>query len=402
MYKILAMGDSVMWGQGLRARDRYTFAIRRHVASRTGLDLNDVTLDILAHSGAKIGLNPQRASDAVRNPFLWGEIPVWAPNLHTQLNIVIDSRRQGMLRPPSYRDYLTVNDGWDPPAHQERKRTLARHFRSYARRPPDLILVNGGINDLDAFQILSPFPTANLDKLKNINEGRRLIKKLNPVVDRTEFEALVRRFCLVRMRRFLKRLRDEFEDTPIIVTGYYPLITRGSKNIVKSVRTGMIISALASGAMAAIISNPVKFLLISEIIGRLGKRFLVDRSFLWTQLSSRYLAEAAQSVPNAFVAVPRFGDEHGIYAEASYIWPLLAGRITARPPRVELGRVIDPLQNRRARAVDDWRQEIDEDRLKWATAYIASVGHPNRDGARAYTDAIKAAMDSRPDVFAFQ
>jgi hypothetical protein len=104
--RIVSLGDSIVWGQGLSEADKLDVLVRDALA-----DANPgITLQRLAHSGAVIGVNPVEGSPAD------GEVPMPQPTIIQQCDSFNDSP-------------VTV----------------------------DLVLLDGGINDVDVRTILNPF-----------------------------------------------------------------------------------------------------------------------------------------------------------------------------------------------------------------------------------------------------
>jgi len=89
MSTLLAIGDSVVWGQGLAEGHKTAAILAQHLR---------VELKMLAHAGAKIGI---RDSYSVTMPS--GEIPCFFPTILQQLQSVPDS--------PSDIDWVLMNGG---------------------------------------------------------------------------------------------------------------------------------------------------------------------------------------------------------------------------------------------------------------------------------------------------
>lgn len=113
--KVLALGDSIVWGQGNRDVDKFV--------SRVGAWLGAPTPTSLAHSGAVVS---PAANDAA--PAVWGEVPEGAPSIGAQLGQAVT-----LLEPASV----------------------------------DVVLVDGGINDVSPYQvaIANPFDPNSEAKL---------------------------------------------------------------------------------------------------------------------------------------------------------------------------------------------------------------------------------------------
>jgi hypothetical protein len=64
--RMLAIGDSVMWGQGLEEKHKFSYLVRDWLCDQRGggkcRGADDVQLHVEAHSGAKIA-NPEKRED---------------------------------------------------------------------------------------------------------------------------------------------------------------------------------------------------------------------------------------------------------------------------------------------------------------------------------------------------
>src|SRR5947209_12343856 len=101
MGTLLAIGDSVIWGQGLAAEHKAAAILARHVGAR---------LEMLAHAGAKIRI---RDSYTVSMPS--GEVPCFFP-------------------------------------------TILQQLQNFAGDPAEVkwVLMNGGINDVEVQRVFNP------------------------------------------------------------------------------------------------------------------------------------------------------------------------------------------------------------------------------------------------------
>ena len=113
-FRVLAIGDSVMWGQGLRDRSKFKTKVGDWIAGQLG---RPVVVTLLARSGAIVGQPPGPAPAAQSGP-PHGEVPSSTPTVQNQ-GLVLGPQR------------LTTSD-------------------------VDLLLVDGCINDLNVRSILSP------------------------------------------------------------------------------------------------------------------------------------------------------------------------------------------------------------------------------------------------------
>ena len=153
---LLVLGDSVAWGQGLLTENKFSTLVQENLNARG----QTLTVTMLAHSGATIGIRgPTLASSDD------GEVPVSFP-------------------------------------------TVVQQVAGFSGDPTDvaLILLSGGINDVDIRRILNP--------LTNSRNLRHLIKQ----------------YCHNDMVTLLSEVTAKFSspDLPVVVTGYFPILSADS------------------------------------------------------------------------------------------------------------------------------------------------------------------------------
>jgi lysophospholipase L1-like esterase len=160
-FRIVVMGDSVMWGQGLRNEDKIHSRLAAMLDECSGQ--RNIQITHLAHSGAVISIeNSTTRMRCESDPMtpLPGEVPNCFPTIMQQ------------------------SDGFND-----------------SPNTVDLVLVNGCINDIDARRILNPF------------------------VPSTTISEDVETHCHQNMIRLLKKVAEKFSNATIVVSGYYPMIS---------------------------------------------------------------------------------------------------------------------------------------------------------------------------------
>jgi lysophospholipase L1-like esterase len=150
-FRIVSMGDSIVWGQGLLPQEKFGRLVQQALQPRFP---GGVTLENLAHSGAIIG-----AGGATGTPQV-GEVPASRLSIFEQCDAFTDS--------PD-----TV----------------------------DLVLMNGGINDVSVATILNPFVLG--------------------------LDARIAHACHDGMLALLKKVTAKFSkpSAKILVIGYYPIMS---------------------------------------------------------------------------------------------------------------------------------------------------------------------------------
>ena len=167
-FEILVLGDSIMWGQGLKDEQKFSYHVEQWV--RGQLPGVEVHRHVLAHSGARI------KADAVEDakPPTHGEVPNHFPSITAQL-----ATAQTATYP--------LHAPLDP--------------RSVA-----LVLLDGGINDFGTKVILNPDPTV----------GRAWIREHT------------RKKCVDRMKELLPAVAKAFPNAKVVITNYFQIVSEKS------------------------------------------------------------------------------------------------------------------------------------------------------------------------------
>jgi hypothetical protein len=288
--RIASLGDSVPWGQGLLESDKYDVFIAQTF---------NATLQRKAHSGATIGPTLIEWGPAD------GEVPVPLPTIHDQCLNFTDSPK-------------TI----------------------------DLVLLNGGINDVDIRTIL------------------------NPLVPPPIVSALIQKSCHDAMLDLLGTVAARFSNAAarIIVTGYYPILSDQSDP--PSVLDFLGIHGIA----------PPPFLDTDVVLGA-----VIARCLQFFEQSTAALQQAVADAGDARVAYvdAGFTAANSVFAPNALLWGL--------NDDLELSPV-DAVVDQRHRSCDAAFEEIQV--LEREQCYRASAGHPNPAGARQFANQILAALST--------
>jgi lysophospholipase L1-like esterase len=455
-FKILTLGDSVMWGQGLRQPHKFVQLAVDALQSGG----KQVSLAALPHSGAVLCDGP--APPAPHQDFLFGELPRSFPSISSQLAIAVQQ--------PGYAASLAPKS-WDPPAWVLAKQSLQQQIGAYGGpggRPPDLILLDGGINDLGALQIAIPWNLGTPDPCGslaaaaagNVNRVMSAISQpaglaaFDPAdlawMTEAEFKALVDRFVFDRMRPLVARVAQAFPKAQVILTGYFPIFTQGSLGALAAGRAGAMAAALlARGADREHLSAALAWGLHPALSQLDVANRIIEQSGWWYTYSTQRLQDVVNEANTQFgqrfsLAVPTFGDDNGALAPHSLLWTftgpvdfviqkildlfglgaLPQGGAAVAPAAVApeaaaqflaagvLGSVGFGLALAAGAAIAT--DEASGERIDAASRYYvgsstgrsdpqttlfeafatgcASAGHPNREGAQAYFGALKALL----------
>jgi lysophospholipase L1-like esterase len=291
---MLVLGDSIPWGLGLQEGNKF----HSIVASRIGAELgySKVHKKVLAHSGAILGTNTETYA---------GDTEV-----HGEVN----------------RDYPTIFQQCD--AFDGLKRSI------------DLILVDGGINDIGVSNLLNPF------------------------LDDSSLQDKIDTVFYSNMKALLRKLTRQYPNAIVIVTSYYAIVSNGT-NFEK---LEAWLSALG---------------LVVKVLD-LFEEDVIEQSRLFSAHSRTMLQKAISEVNESLreervhFAIPHFTDYNAVFASKSWLWGL---------DRVDDGvRVTDEVSGTRFRECEKYDSGV-------FLCKISSVGHPNVTGAQKYAEKIVEILE---------
>jgi lysophospholipase L1-like esterase len=289
-FQMAMIGDSVVWGSGLPEEDKPWTLVRLWLEQRLR---RPVQTHVVAHSLAVIEPDPKDAE-----PPEWGEIRFRHPSITYE---ALTDPRLAALGPSGI----------------------------------DLILMNGGINDMNPFNLILPWRSPQW-----VSEQAAEV-------------------CGRKMKNLLLPMLGRFRNAQVVVTGYYPIVSSST----------WFVRALPLPAL---------------------RQRLVDLSEAWKRASGQWLQWAvgqanlhtsAASTARVFYANPDFQPENCYGAPDTYLWTFRE----AFRDRSAVG------QRRRCecRRLRPWDP----------ICPIDMAFHPNRKGARAYAEAVIKVLDRVAPTF---
>jgi hypothetical protein len=225
----------------------------------------------------------------------------------------------------------------------------------------DLVLVNGCTNDVGIATILSP-------------------EVSDTVIANTTMKA-----CS-SVAKLLLDIHAKYPYAAIVLTGYFPIVTPSS-DIHQLGPLAVSVGAIVGPAAAMLVGVPLDP--ATTIVGlgisyEILRQQLIGHSNTYIATSNAALTMAAATVNSqlrggwvTFVSPP-FTDLTSYSAPASWLWPVPSG-VTGRDEAYA-----DRLQACSAAMLPTTGEQ--------AKCVIASIGHPNVMGARAYATAITAVL----------
>lgn len=332
-FRMLVVGDSHVWGQGLEEKDKfYTHTaewLRREAFGKPRV----VDLKVKAHSGATIRFDPKQEEQLRRagrdeSQGYTGEMNVAFPSMWKQLEIAD-----------------------------------AEYRAAGAAAGADLIMITACITDITVEGVLDP---------------RQDPAKLPP---------MIREVCGDKVRELVRHAAELNPNALIAVVGYFPIISEHSSS--SRIFNGYLVSKNIPRAIRWMVNNA---LVRKLAFGKLRRR-AIERSKIWFDESNRSL-QAAVDAANAGLSEPRavfirspFTEENAAEAPRTLLFRMRkSGKV--EDPLFERRKAdcrIHLTELKRSTGID----------VNPGRCSIAAVGHPDPAGARAYADAIIDALRGR-------
>jgi len=292
-FYLLVLGDSVTWGQGLRDEEKLHSLVLEPYRRR-----GPTRALMLAHSGAIIGRDT-----ALSRPVCHPEVPKAYPTIWQQCDAAPDT-------------------------------------------DVDLVILNGGINDIDIRFILNPF------------------------TDRRELADVTRLFCGQHLEWLIARVLARFPRARVAVTSYYPILSEQSD--LDLVPDFTFVEGMPIRPYFDLFSpGPVLQKVITNC------RIFYEES----TAAMRDAVAALAATGRVFFAAPPFGPANAALAPDPWLfgltWPGLEPE--------------DPVAAERRAAC----RRCESDLLQREQCYRASAGHPNREGAREFAREILGKLKDK-------
>lgn len=382
--EMLALGDSVMWGQGLTIEHKFSYGVKEWIEGQLN---REVRLRVQAHSGATI-LKGNKEDKNISYQAYHGEVPSTNPTILKQVDLATGF----------YCDMgVKLED-------------------------VDLILLDGGINDVKKVRLL--WPRTKIEKVQQWAQT----------------------YCGDYMKILLHQTAKTFPNARIMVTGYFPLVTKGTdpdflKELImmalghsegkalavvqkikgkrdkegifeKWVRLSNVWHAATNDELVKAVnfinqvmplneSRPVDAQRQCERVEKASGISEEERKrILSMTFRPKEAAAVGASTRAVFVPVD-VGDDNGYAAKKSYLWSLVRNDKTpACTPQSSLSSKLD------VKSDDELFERrsclcADAGRGKKIGCLRAGAFHPNKEGAEAYRKAIIAKLEALfqiPDI----
>ncbi|MGG4498720.1 phycobilisome rod-core linker polypeptide [Brevibacillus reuszeri] len=371
---VVAFGDSIVWGQGLYNRDKFTYLTKQWLQVVTE---RPVELFVFAHSGATI--EPSDSNDSFRDK----QFAVASEDLTNLWKPI----------PPG-----EVNFGY-PTIHQQVKSAAVRlpYWHHVSPEMVDLILLDGGINDLGPVTICRPFTSSQWIMDKTAEAGKNA-------------------------HEMIKTALAKYPNAKIVITDYYQIISQHTSSmllgfldwIFSNPSTSSSIPEIAASSQTSsflpdegipdLSPEEMEELYLRELYTKLkemgafenlkakdtiafgaGKEDqgnLLKAMSENTRLFKDRMNAEMQKIANIFpdrvtVASCRYTDTDAVFAPKSSLWSLSG----IQP--------VDPVWEKRLEDAKKWGKTIGHGLAK---TKLASIGHPHVAGAKKYAEGIRLAL----------
>jgi lysophospholipase L1-like esterase len=315
-FRLLAFGDSVMWGGGLPEHQKFYSLAADYITSK--MENASVYKTIKAHHGAKIGRGDSRAKSEMP-----GEMSSRWPTILQQVESL-----------SSIPDAAEI----------------------------DLILVDGGANDLPITDVMMTSKPSQLE------------------TEKANLRTRTHEYCFDDMVFLLQTIVAQFPNAKVIVTGYYHIVSEESDQ------------SFTQQLILALVDDPARGLWQDSIADTHNKAVVLSN--VWVAEANKNLFDAVQNVnnslprePRIFFVSPETSPANAANAGSSFLW---------EPD--SLGGPSDPMwQNGR-----DVDREANKSRLQSEASTLIdgyfitkrnSSYHPNPAGAQRYFEKMQPVLD---------
>ncbi len=226
--EVLVVGDSFIWGQGLREEDKFYSLIARWLRDDLYNGSRSVNLVVKAHSGARIRLHEKQLERMKRvgqptDKFYYQEADISFPSITTQVD------------------------------------TAHREFADPTR--VKLVMVAGGITDLVVGNAINPF------------------------MKKSKFRRLVHTHCHQEMSQLLSHVTDLFPAAVVAVFAYFPIVS--TKSDMNKITKYLMKIVKFPHQLQWLLTNG-----FSKQFMKIVRKATSDRSRLWFEESNRELTDA--------------------------------------------------------------------------------------------------------------
>jgi hypothetical protein len=379
--RIVGIGDSVMWGQGLTLEHKFASAVRDHVAGKHGEF--GVYLDHRAGSGAKIGLRSQDPAQT-GNVFNTDDI-----NPHGEFAGEVAEGQRAMFEQALLQSLRGTTDM----ELKQNAKDLARFILTGQQAATPVTLVPD--NTVDLVMIVGGANDVNMETVVNSLTG----------ASKTEIASQITRHMHDGMGDLLTIVGAAFPKAAIVVCGYYQIVSdqtsvaqfalalAGAGAMTEAAAVALVGVLTAATVTPAIIGAAVVGGISLEVLKNSSADKCADFAVKSTAALSAICSERSAAGKPVFFADPGFMPQNAMFTDASktLLWGV-----------DDTFKCIDERVSQRIAAVNDFQTVLTNAHdpadqplagTSIAVDYHASMFHPNIKGAATYAGAINGLID---------
>lgn len=229
-FEILVVGDSFIWGQGLREEDKFYSLVKNWLQKEVVINGRNVNLKVKAHSGSRIYIHEDELAEMTEcgedaEKFHHPEIDISFPSITFQ----IDTARKEYENPDSVK----------------------------------LVMLSGGITDLVVANTVNPF----------LREGK--------------MRDLIHKYSHAAMQNLLEHISNTFPEAYIVVVGYFPIVS--TKSDVNKITKYLMKIVKFPHPFQFLLTN-----IFSKQFMKIIRKAVASRSRIWVAESNKEMRDAVK------------------------------------------------------------------------------------------------------------
>lgn len=232
IFEMLVVGDSFIWGQGLRERDKFYYLVREWLEKEIFDGKSKVKLKVKAHSGAQIYIHDDQLAQIKKcgediERFHYPEADLSFPSTAFQIET-------------AYKEYENPEN-------------------------VKLVMLSGGITDLVVANTVNPF------------------------LRESKMRKMIHEFLHAAMTKLLDRTTEVFPNAYVVVLGYFPIVS--TKSDVKMLTKYLMKIVKFPHFLQFLLTND-----FSRQFMKIVRKATAERSRIWVSESNKELRDAVKTI----------------------------------------------------------------------------------------------------------
>jgi hypothetical protein len=285
--RVVVLGDSVMWGQGLRDEDKFAFKSAQAIGQLLGRQV-DIVINT-ARSGACIRAGRTEAEAKRKRAEFVATYPSMFKSRKLRDDFIENNIQEVaiLLHPENPATFPTIS-------------YQVQRVPDEIGRTINLVIIDGGVNDLDFQEFLNP------DKHRS-----NFVRHYDPLIEE---------YFYLRTRSLLRQAREKFPHAVIVLTGYYTPFAPGVSN--GAIKDLFEHESGEAGWLIWLNDNIIELENVDQLVreAQIRSQYAASRGLDWAR---RVVAEAnADPIlrgPGILFVNPQFGPGNTVFARNSFM-----------------------------------------------------------------------------------